>query len=964
MEQSAIGSRVIRFGPFELDPTQGRLTSHGILVRLQEQPFAVLKALLENPGTIVSREELRRSLWPEGTYVDFEGSLNAALKRLRATLHDDPVRPRYIETVPRRGYRFIGAVTFVVPVTAPSPHEPVAPTGAKETAPPREASADEQVERVEPTGTPVPRVERNRARRVAVMAAVLVILLAGSAGLLRLRRGTASGSPALAETTPIPARRSVAVLGFQNSSGNPQDAWLSIALSQMLSTELAAGETLRLVSEEDIAGLRASSPWSPSDSLGRSTTSRIGTALNSDWLVLGSYAVAGEAGSRKLRLDARLQDAGTGEILAEFAETGSEMDPFAIVSRLGEKMRDRLGVPAVPEAERPAILASVPAIGEAARFYALGLMKLREFDALAAKELFQQAIAIDPDFPLAHSMLAQAWGQLGYDNRSREEAKRALDLSAGLPRADRMLVEGAYYESLADPEKAAATYRALLTLFPDSVDYGLRLVAMLDRTERHEEALETIRQLHRLPPPAGDDARLDLWESKEISFKSQPEAKAPLERGLAKAAARGQRLIYADAKLAQCGGLEFGDHPVESFPSCQEAYDIFLAAGYRTRAATALRHMADVTATQGRTEEALRVYDRAIHMARETGSRSAVAAAENNMAILLENEGQLDRAERLFLDVKKDFEEVGDKLNINTALENIADIQMLRGDLRASEKTFEEVISRLGTLDRDGYPFYRLANLHLMQGDLDKARREAEQGIAMLSARGADFQYVCEARVALGEILEAGGDLDGARHQFQQALDTRTRIGGTGLIASSRASLASLSLEDGHASEAEAGVREALSEFEKEKNVVDLIHAYVDLSRALLMLGRIEEARTAILHAANLARSNPDPSVTYPVTIQDARVKHAAASAAGAGRNANPEARRQLQSVIADARRRGYFSFACEARLALGELEFEAEPALGRSDLDALVRDAHAHGFDLISRKAADLLARGGHTAS
>ncbi|HEV8122076.1 MAG TPA: winged helix-turn-helix domain-containing protein, partial [Candidatus Polarisedimenticolia bacterium] len=445
MEQSAIGSRVIRFGPFELDPTQGRLTSHGILVRLQEQPFAVLKALLENPGTIVTRDELRRSLWPEGTYVDFEGSLNAALKRLRATLHDDPVRPRYIETVPRRGYRFIGAVTFVEPVTTPSPHEPAAP--------PREASADEQVERVAPTGTPVPRVERNRARRVAVMAAVLVILFAGSAGLLRLRRGTASGSPALAETTPIPARRSVAVLGFQNSSGNREDVWLSAALSHMLSTELAAGETLRLVSEEDVAGLRASSPWSPTDSLGRSTTSRIGMALNSDWLVLGSYAVAGEAGSRKLRLDARLQDAGTGEILAEFAETGSEMDPFAIVSRLGGKMRDRLGVPPVQETDRPAILASVPSNGEAARFYAQGLMKLREFDALAAKDFFQQAIAVDPDFPLAHSMLAQAWGQLGYDGRSREEAKRALDLSASLPRADRMLVEGAYYESLADPEK-------------------------------------------------------------------------------------------------------------------------------------------------------------------------------------------------------------------------------------------------------------------------------------------------------------------------------------------------------------------------------------------------------------------------------------------------------------------------------------------------------------------------------
>jgi DNA-binding winged helix-turn-helix (wHTH) protein/tetratricopeptide (TPR) repeat protein/TolB-like protein len=930
MERSAKGSQVIRFGPFELDAGQGRLTSHGLPVRLQEQPLAVLKALLDNPGAIVTREELRRSLWPEGTFVDFEGSLNAALKRLRATLNDDPIRPRYIETVPRRGYRFIGAVTFVAPAAEPA--EPIA------------------------IATPAPRPERNRARRVPVIAAVLVVLFAGSAGLLRLRRGAASGSPALAETKPIPARRSVAVLGFQNTSGDPEDAWLSTALSQMLSTELAAGESLRLVSEEDVAGLRASSPWSPADSLGKATTSRIGTALNSDWLVLGSYAVVGEARSRKLRLDARLQDAATGEILAEFAETGSGQDPFEIVSRLGGKMRDRLGVPAVAEADRPAILASVPANAEAARFYARGLMKLHEFDALAAKDLLEQAIAVDPNFPLAHAMLAQAWGQLGYDSRNREEAKRALDLSADLPRADRMLVEGAYYESLADPEKAAAVYHSLLTLFPDSVEYGLRLVAMLDRLGHHEEGLETIRQLHRLPPPAGDDARLDIWEAKEISHRSQPESEAPLLRGLSKAAARGQKLIYADARLARCAGLEFGEHPVEALPGCQEAYDIFLAAGNRSRAAAALRHIADVTAGQGRTEEALRAYDRTIRMARETGCRSIVAAAENNMALLLEGEGQLDRAEHLFLDVRKNFEEVGDKENINTALENIADIQMARGDLRNSAKTFQEVISRQATPDRDGYPFYRLASLDLMEGNLEHARSEAEQGIAMFNARGADFQYVSEAMLVLGEVLEAAGDLEGARRQFQQSLDMRVKLGGSSRIAVGRVSLAALSLEEGNPSAGEAAFREALAEFEKEKDLVNLIDAYVDLSRALLMLGRIDEARTAVLHAAELSRANPDPAVKYGVTIQDARVRRAAAAAPEADYEAIAEARRRLQAVIADASRRGYFFFACEARLALGEIEITERATLGRSDLEALARDAHAHGFDLISRKAASLL--------
>src|SRR5262249_56412382 len=110
----------------------------------------------------------------------------------------------------------------------------------------------------------------------------------------------------------------------------------------------------------------------------------------------------------------------------------------------------------------------------------------------------------------------------------------------------------------------------------------------------------------------------------------------------------------------------------------------------------------------------------------------------------------------------------------------------------------------------------------------------------------------------------------GARRQFQQSLDTRIKLKDSVLVAASRASLASLSIEDGHASEAEAAVREVLPEFEKEKDVFDMIDAFVDLSRALLMLGKIREAQVAILRAGELAGTNPDPAVKFLVTIQDA----------------------------------------------------------------------------------------------
>lgn len=955
MEVPGIASPVLRFGLFEADLTQGRLTRQGLPVRLQDQSFLVLRMLLEHPGELVTREDLRHRLWPEGIHVDFDGSLNAILKRLRGALGDDPDQPRFIETIPRRGYRFIAPVTPVVDEKRPLP------ASAASASPPPEAGTQDVGTRGSSSGVPSSTGIGRSPRRVALVLGVLAVALGGSIALRWLGRGrpgggASTGTGAIAAPGAIAARRSIAVLGFQNTTGSTEEAWLSTALSQMLSTELAAGEKLRIVSGEDIAALRASSPWSQADTLGQGTASRIGTALNSDLLVLGSYAAVGKPGSRQLRLDARLQEAATGEILAEVAEVGSVEDPFHIVSRVGAKMRDRLGAPALTDVDESGIQAALPSNGEAARFYAQGLMRLRAFDAVGARDFFQQAVAVDPKFPLAHSMLAQAWQQLGYDQKCREEARMALDLSANLPRVDKMMVEGAYYESLADPEKAVSTYRALLTMFPDSVDTGIRLVTMLLRLGRHEEALETIRQLQRLAPPAGDDARLDLWEAKAISFRSQPESAVPLQRGKTKAAARGQKLLYANARLDECVALQYSDHPADARPACQEAYEIFLAAGNRTSAASALRNLADRTADEGQKEEALRLYDRAIQMLRETGSRSVLAAAENQMALVLEAQGQLDRAEELFLDVKRNFEEVGDKYNIGTALDNLADIEIARGDLPKAAEMYREVSSASVLPEGDGYSIYKLAGVYFLQGRLTEAQREAERAIKMLASRGADFRYASEAMLVLGDILKARGDLDGARRHYQDSLATRTKLGDPGLIAQCRAYLASLAIEEARPAEAEADLRAVLPEFEKEKDVASTIAANVDLSRALLQQGKVEEARNTLPRARELSRSSTDPAQTLPVAIQEARVTFAAACA-GATRPCDAAAARaQLQSAIATAHKLGYFVLECDARLALGAIELKANPGLGRSQLELLARETHQRGLDLISRAATGLL--------
>lgn len=194
----------------------------------------------------------------------------------------------------------------------------------------------------------------------------------------------------------------------------------------MLSTELAGGEKLRMVSEEEVSNLRHASPWPQNDTLDHETTARIGTALNSDLLVLGSYTTIGRPNRGQLRLDVRLQEAKTGEILTEIAEIGGAQDLFQVVARIGGKLRGRLGVAPLENPDEASVLSVLPTDPEAARFYSLGLVKLREYDYPEARGLFEQAIKAEPKFPLAHSMLSRADIFLGHDDQAKAEAKRGL----------------------------------------------------------------------------------------------------------------------------------------------------------------------------------------------------------------------------------------------------------------------------------------------------------------------------------------------------------------------------------------------------------------------------------------------------------------------------------------------------------------------------------------------------------
>lgn len=950
MERAAAPGILFHFGLFEANPVDGVLSRSGTKVKIQEQPFRLLLLLLERPGEVISREELRQRLWPEGTYVDFDGSLNVILKRLRAAIGDDPENPRFIETIPRRGYRFIAPVSVVEQASDKDPAQVRANTASRERVetlhPPAQFSETS-------TGW-LGRKQRWRRHVVLYVESVLLVLVLALGGGLAWHYRSLKERQ-FSENPPLQVRKSVAVLGFRNLSGRSDDAWLATALSEMLSTELAGGEKLRLVSGEEVANLRLSSPWSQTDTLVRGTTVRIGTALNSDVLVLGSYLTIGPADHRQVRVDVRMQDGKTGEILTEVAEAGSTQDLFHLVSRVGAKLRDRLGIQELQNTEEAGVLASLPLNPEASRFYALGVARLREFDALAAKDLLEQAAHADPKFSLVHSMLARSWAELGYQLKRREEAKRALDLAIDLPREQRMLVEGEYYESLGKQEQAASVYNALFALFPDNLDYGLRLVGAQTLASHGSQAMEVIHHLRRLPPPSSDDPRIDLAEKR--AMKSNIPAELALVRSaIRKASARGEKLIYALARKEECTILNYGEHPDQALSSCEDAYSVFLAAGNKSAAADALRNIADTLGTLGQFQEAMETYGRALNLLEGLGEHNKIGAVFNNMAIGFENRGNLDRAEHLYRAAKVEFEQAGDVSNQITATGNIADILYLRGNLAGADKLYQEALRMSGSLDStDPYLLYRLADLDLTRGRVQDARRLAQQAVDAYHATEGSYQYLTAAMLDLGEVLEAEGDLPGARTQFEQSLAIAQKIGAAANAAESQEELARLAIEEGHPEQAEASLHAAIAEFEKQKSDPDSSSAYTLLSRALLMQGKLDQARVTAQRGAELSRTSSDPALKLSAEIQQARAE----AASEQSDRKRLVAAQRLQTVVAGANRLGFYNIECQARLALGSLELRLNPSLGRKHLTVLATETRSRGLELLARQAEGTLANG-----
>jgi tetratricopeptide (TPR) repeat protein len=338
------------------------------------------------------------------------------------------------------------------------------------------------------------------------------------------------------------------------------------------------------------------------------------------------------------------------------------------------------------------------------------------------------------------------------------------------------------------------------------------------------------------------------------------------------------------------------------------------------------------------------------------GEHEKTGAILNNMAIVLENQGKLDKSEELYRQAKSHFEQAGDKANVLTTLVNLADNNYLRGNLPEAQKLYDQTLQAAAKMDPNmpGYALYRSADLALTQGRVRDAHKMVEEAIKSISQEQGNYQGLTSAMVVLGEVLEAEGNLDSARDEFEKTLAIQKKAGMNDLLEETQQELAELDLLQGHAAKAEPVLRSIITDFEKQHSDPDSTSAYTLLSRVLLAQGKTDDAAKAIQRAVELNASDPDPALTLPVSIQRARVN--AATGGRGATNSLAQARQELRSTVTTAKKLGYYGLEGEARVALAQLELKTMPVPTRAQMSSLILEARSRGFELLAHEAEQVL--------
>lgn len=808
---------------------------------------------------------------------------------------------------------------------------------------------------------------RRPARGVGVGLALVVALGVGAAIWRFLPAGKANESAGTRQRTadgalPIPggatgserspsalSRRAIAVLGFANATGRPEAQWLSSALSEMLTSELAASDAVRAVPGEVVAQARQDLKLALSSALGAETLQRLHRILGADLVLLGSFTAQGGAAA-PLRVDLRLQ-ATDGSYTRPFSIEGSEATIFALVREAGASLRRELGIPDLAATATPALEVAHPASPEAVRLYADGLEALRSFEPGRARDLLERAIATDPEFPLARAALASAWSDLGYDEQALAAAGEARRRSGRLSRSEELMIEGLERRLSRDWPQAIAVARTLWRFYPDDLEQGLRLAQVELEAGESKAALVTVAELRRLPSPSGEDPRIDLVEARTAAALSDFHRQLLVaERAAARAESAGSRSILARARFEQgAAQRKLGDSTGAAalFESARRLAD---ELGDRAFSAIVAQSLANLEQSRGDFARAERLFEEARATFEAIGNRRRAARVQVSLGLVASERGDVERAKRLYEGAEATLAELGDKRGAAAAAANLGTMLYLRWDLAGAEKRHQAALATFRQLEDRSRELVALANLGQIRrelGDFSGSDRLWQQALELARATG-DKAGEGDALLGLGENRALQGDAGAAERDLAAALALFEAGGEKPKAATVRLVQARMERDAGEPARAFAELIALSREFAGRGEMDEQAQADLEAARCLLAQpGKREAAAQLVGEAMGVAERNSAAWLRHLARLVAAEIDVAF------GRFAR--ARQTLAADLAAAERAGHRLAVLEARLGTLAVDRAAGVATSREALARFAGEARAAGCGALAARAEQL---------
>ncbi len=466
----------LRFGVFELDVRAGELRKHGLRVRLQEQPFQILVMLLENHGEVVTREELQKKLWPADTFVDFDHGLNKAINKIREALSDSAESPRFVETVARRGYRFLAEVKVADAAPIRSPELATEPHPATE--------ARDRPDVVEKLALPK-RLLQSLTWKISALA-LLVLMASLAAWKLH------------SSNRPSPVIRSLAVLPLESLSSDASQDYFADGMTDELISDLGQISALRVISRTSVMAYKHA----------RKPLPQIARELNVDAVVEGTVLRSGN----QVRITAQLIEASADRHLWSQSYEGELQDTLALQNNVARAIADQIRISLNPQ-EQAALRNAKVVNPEAYVSYLKGryFWNKRTADSLqVALAYFNQAIDQDPKYAQAYSGLADTYALLGDWQyavmtpkdalpKAKAAAIKALELDNTLGEAHNSLafcLDGFDW----DFNSAGKEFRRAIELNPGYATAHHWYAWHLSLLGRYDEALAEMRKAENLDP--------------------------------------------------------------------------------------------------------------------------------------------------------------------------------------------------------------------------------------------------------------------------------------------------------------------------------------------------------------------------------------------------------------------------------------------------------------------------------